>query len=100
MIGHPLELDHILHDERNYAGWSFLREKDYGQLCYGSDHLNVVFTPTETCGLIGFAFEDEVTLMKCSQRVRNGILMQLFRFGASACVSFSDHLSTVWLISI
>ena len=34
-IGHPLEVDRILGDERNYAGWSFVREKDYGNLKYG-----------------------------------------------------------------
>jgi len=26
-IGHPLELDRILGDERNYAGWSFISPK-------------------------------------------------------------------------
>ena len=29
-IGHPLEVDRILGDERNYAGWSFVREADFG----------------------------------------------------------------------
>ena len=27
-IGHPLELDRILGDERNYAGWSFIGAED------------------------------------------------------------------------
>ena len=31
-IGHPLEVDRILGDERNYAGWSFVREQDFGNL--------------------------------------------------------------------
>ncbi len=45
-IGHPLELDRILGDERNYAGWSFVKEKDFGHLQYGSPLLNVAFDPT------------------------------------------------------
>lgn len=35
-IGHPLELDRILGDERNYAGTSFVKAQDFGQLQYGS----------------------------------------------------------------
>ena len=42
-IGHPLELDRILGDERNYAGWSFVRPDDFGKLRYGSPIMNVTF---------------------------------------------------------
>ncbi len=35
-IGHPLELDRILGDERNYAGTSFVKAEDFGRLQYGS----------------------------------------------------------------
>jgi predicted Zn-dependent protease len=35
-IGHPLELDRILGDERNYAGTSFVKTSDFGHLQYGS----------------------------------------------------------------
>lgn len=45
-IGHPLELDRILGDERNYAGWSFLSPEDFGTLQYGSNLLNITFDPT------------------------------------------------------
>ena len=34
-IGHPLELDRILGDERNYAGTSFVKASDFGHLQYG-----------------------------------------------------------------
>ena len=34
-IGHPLELDRILGDERNYAGGSFVKLEDFGSLRYG-----------------------------------------------------------------
>ncbi|MGH8761588.1 MAG: TldD/PmbA family protein, partial [Burkholderiales bacterium] len=33
-IGHPLELDRILGDERNYAGTSFVKVSDFGSLQY------------------------------------------------------------------
>ena len=44
-IGHPLELDRILGDERNYAGTSFVKASDFGHLQYGSRLLNVTFDP-------------------------------------------------------
>ena len=45
-IGHPLELDRILGDERNYAGWSFVKPQDFGTLKYGSNLMNITFDPT------------------------------------------------------
>ena len=45
-IGHPLELDRILGDERNYAGWSFVKPEHFGTLQYGSKLMNVTFDPT------------------------------------------------------
>lgn len=45
-IGHPLELDRILGDERNYAGWSFVKPEHFGSLQYGSTLMNVTFDPT------------------------------------------------------
>jgi predicted Zn-dependent protease len=44
-IGHPLELDRILGDERNYAGWSFIKPSDFGKLQYGTRLMNVTFDP-------------------------------------------------------
>jgi hypothetical protein len=35
-IGHPLELDRILGDERNYAGLSFVTPEMFGRYRYGS----------------------------------------------------------------
>ena len=40
-IGHPLELDRILGDERNYAGSSFVDLDMFGTYKYGSDNLNI-----------------------------------------------------------
>jgi len=42
-IGHPLELDRILGDERNYAGTSFVTPEMFGSYQYGSELLNVSF---------------------------------------------------------
>ena len=44
-IGHPLELDRILGDERNYAGTSFVTLDMFGSYQYGSEHLTVRFDP-------------------------------------------------------
>lgn len=46
-VGHPLELDRILGDERNYAGGSFVTAKDFGQLVYGSPLMNITFDTTD-----------------------------------------------------
>ena len=44
-IGHPLELDRILGDERNYAGTSFVSKDMFGSYQYGSPLLNITFNP-------------------------------------------------------
>ena len=58
-IGHPLELDRILGDERNYAGTSFVTMDMFGQYQYGSELLNVSYDPTVLNEFAGFAFDDE-----------------------------------------
>lgn len=57
-IGHPLELDRILGDERNYAGWSFVKLADFGHLQYGSPLLNVSFDPTLRHEYASYGFDD------------------------------------------
>ena len=57
-IGHPLELDRILGDERNYAGWSFVQPSDFGSLRYGSPLMNVTFDPTKENAFASYAFDD------------------------------------------
>ncbi len=57
-IGHPLELDRILGDERNYAGWSFVQAEDFGRLQYGSALMNVSFDPGRANEFAGYAFDD------------------------------------------
>src|SRR5213075_1507465 len=58
-IGHPLELDRILGDERNYAGTSFVTPAMFGSYRYGSYLLNVTFDPTRREQLASYAFDDD-----------------------------------------
>jgi predicted Zn-dependent protease len=58
-IGHPLELDRILGDERNYAGTSFVTPEMIGRYRYGSPLLNVTFDPTVPGELASYGFDDD-----------------------------------------
>lgn len=73
-IGHPLELDRILGDERNYAGWSFVKPQDFGQLQYGSAFMNVSFDPTLAHELASYAFDDGGHSATKELLIENGIL--------------------------
>ncbi|MFZ9520484.1 MAG: TldD/PmbA family protein [Silvanigrellaceae bacterium] len=73
-IGHPLELDRILGDERNYAGSSFVRLEDFGQLQYGSELLNVTFDPGVANEFASYAFDDVGAPAKREYLIEKGIL--------------------------
>lgn len=75
-IGHPLELDRILGDERNYAGTSFVTLDKFGDYRYGSNLLNVVFDPDESGQLASYAFDDEGSPASREHLIRNGILVR------------------------
>ncbi|MEB3273042.1 MAG: TldD/PmbA family protein [Prochlorothrix sp.] len=60
-IGHPLELDRILGDERNYAGGSFVKPEDFGQLIYGSPLMTVTFDPTVEEEIASYGVDDTGT---------------------------------------
>lgn len=75
-IGHPLELDRILGDERNYAGWSFIRPEDFGHLRYGSGLLNVTFDPFHPGEFAGYAFDDGGAPADRQYLIRDGILQR------------------------
>ncbi|MCB0394598.1 MAG: TldD/PmbA family protein, partial [Bdellovibrionales bacterium] len=57
-IGHPLEIDRILGDERNYAGSSFVKLSDFGKLQYGSKLMNATFDPTVEGEYASYKFDD------------------------------------------
>ena len=73
-IGHPLELDRILGDERNYAGTSFVTLDMFGQYQYGSPLLNVTFDPTVSGELASFGFDDDGTAAEKIWLIRDGVL--------------------------
>jgi predicted Zn-dependent protease len=73
-IGHPLELDRILGDERNYAGTSFVKASDFGHLQYGSSLLNVTFDPEIPEQLASYAFDDDGTAASKQFLIRDGLL--------------------------
>ena len=73
-IGHPLELDRILGDERNYAGTSFVTPDMFGHYRYGSPLLNVTFDPTLPEELASYAFDDDGEAADKTWLIREGIL--------------------------
>jgi predicted Zn-dependent protease len=73
-IGHPLELDRILGDERNFAGTSFVTPEMFGHYAYGSPLLNVTFDPTVASEFASYAFDDEGTPATRQYLIRDGIL--------------------------
>ena len=75
-IGHPLELDRILGDERNYAGTSFVKASDFGSLQYGSRLLNVTFDPTIAEQLASYGFDDDGTPAHKEFLIREGLLLR------------------------
>ena len=75
-IGHPLELDRILGDERNYAGTSFVTPDMFGSYRYGSELLNVSFDPTLSEQLASYAFDDEGEAAAKEYVIREGILLR------------------------
>jgi len=75
-IGHPLELDRILGDERNYAGTSFVTLDMFGTYRYGSTLLNVTFDPTRSEEFASFAFDDEGSAACREYLIRDGLLLR------------------------
>lgn len=73
-VGHPLELDRILGDERNYAGGSFVRPQDFGSLVYGSPLMNVTFDTTQAGELASYQFDDAGAPAERQYLIRQGVL--------------------------
>jgi len=75
-IGHPLEMDRILGDERNFAGWSFVKPEDFGRLEYGSPIMNVVFDPTRYGELASYNFDDSGLRAQKEYLIKDGVLVR------------------------
>ena len=73
-IGHPLELDRVLGDERNFAGWSFVQPEDFGKLQYGSPKMNVVFDPTVPNQLASYKFDEVGNPSQKKYLIQDGVL--------------------------
>lgn len=75
-IGHPLELDRILGDERNYAGTSFVKLDMFGSYQYGSKLLNVTFDPTIREEFASYEYDDEGTKAEKEFIIKDGLLVR------------------------
>jgi predicted Zn-dependent protease len=73
-VGHPLELDRILGDERNYAGGSFVQPQDFGHLVYGSPLMNITFDPTIQGEFASYAFDDTGAPATREYLIKEGVL--------------------------
>jgi len=75
-IGHALEVDRILGDERNYAGWSFVKLEDFGKLKYGSDLMNITFDPTLESEYASYAYDDGGLKATKEYLIKDGVLLR------------------------
>jgi predicted Zn-dependent protease len=73
-IGHPLELDRILGDERNFAGTSFVTLDMFGSYQYGSQLLNVTHDPTRPEQYASYGWDDDGLAADKQFLIRKGLL--------------------------
>lgn len=72
-IGHPLEIDRILGDERNYAGTSFVRPEMFGSYQYGSELLNITYDPRQN-QMATYGYDDDGSVAEKELIIEKGIL--------------------------
>jgi predicted Zn-dependent protease len=75
-IGHPLEYDRILGDERNYAGWSFVKPEDFGKLQYGAKLMNVTFDPTVRGEMASYLVDESGNPATREYLIKDGVLQR------------------------
>ncbi|HOB72679.1 MAG TPA: metallopeptidase TldD-related protein, partial [bacterium] len=73
-IGHPLEIDRILGDERNYAGTSFVTLDMIGTFQYGSELLNITFDPTVEGEFATYLIDDDGNKADKKYLIEKGVL--------------------------
>jgi predicted Zn-dependent protease len=73
-IGHPLELDRILGDERNFAGTSFVTLDMFGTYRYGSELLDVTYDPTRAEQFASYGWDDDGLAAEKKFVIRAGML--------------------------
>ena len=74
-IGHPLELDRILGYELSYAGGSFVRLSDFGNLQYGSPKLNVRADALLENSPGSFGYDDDGVKAQNYMLIESGVLV-------------------------
>jgi predicted Zn-dependent protease len=75
-VGHALEVDRILGDERNFAGWSFVKLDDFGKLQYGSKLMNATYDPTYSGQFASFGFDDGGLKAEKEYLIKEGLLVR------------------------
>lgn len=99
-VGHPLEIDRILGDERNYAGWSFVQIEDFGNLKYGSEKMNILFEPERFSEVASYHYDDSGLRGEKKYLIKNGILIQglgsLESQARSQVPAIANFRSTSW----
>ena len=73
-IGHPIELDRILGDERNFAGTSFVTLDMFGKYQYGSPLLDVTHDPTRREQFASYGWDDDGLAAEKQYLIRKGLL--------------------------
>ncbi|MCP5453838.1 MAG: TldD/PmbA family protein [Spirochaetaceae bacterium] len=75
-VGHPLEIDRIIGDERNYAGGSFVKVSDIGSFQYGSKLMNISYDPTVAGELASYGADEIGNLAEKRLLIENGTLVR------------------------
>lgn len=75
-IGHALELDRILGDERNFAGRSFVTPDMFGSFAFGSPLLNVTHDPSRIDQFASSGWDDEGAPAVREAIISGGILQR------------------------
>lgn len=75
-VGHPLEIDRILGDERNYAGGSFIKISDIGSFQYGSKLMNISYDPTIAHELASYGADEIGNLAVKQFIIQDGVLVR------------------------
>jgi predicted Zn-dependent protease len=92
-IGHPLELDRILGDERNFAGTSFVTLDMFGSFQYGSELLNVTCDPSRPEQFASYGWDDDGSTAEKHYVIRNGLLERPLGGGVSQARAGMDGVA-------
>ncbi|NUT46268.1 MAG: TldD/PmbA family protein [Saccharothrix sp.] len=76
-VGHATELDRVLGHEASYAGTSFVRLDDVGELRYGTPLMTVTADRTTPHGLATVGYDDQGVAAQSWDLVRDGVLVGL-----------------------